>query len=112
MTGYVGSGKRISAGRLARIPDLPETLGYTPLPGTLNLALDRAPSWAGGIHLGGHRAYPVTLTRDGRTAAGHLIRWANDTRSTSVEVISEIHLRTELRLHDRDTVTVTIHPTE
>ncbi|TVS15203.1 MAG: hypothetical protein EA417_13830 [Gammaproteobacteria bacterium] len=105
--GTIGPGRGISGERLARIPDLAEILGYEAISGTLNVRLSVAPRWEGGIPGGDHTFYPLTVEAHGRKVHGHAVRWKNDQRKTSIEIVAPVHLRTELRLPKRGRVVVT-----
>lgn len=51
----------------------------------------------------GHQLFPVIVNG---TIEGHLIRWPNDERSSSFEVIAPVHLRSALGLKDGKSVEV------
>ena len=107
--GQVCSGRKLAGQHLARhYEQLSDRLGASPQPGSLNIALTRPLklSSVNGVRLGqdGHRMI-WSAHLNGRSVL--LYRWQGCPLSV-VEVISDAHLRSELRLTDGASVALEI----
>lgn len=107
--GRICSGRALASQHLAQhCEQLSELLGGSPQPGSLNIILPKPLnlSTESGVWLGQDRHRMVWQAQ----LEGHrilLYRWSGCPLSV-VEIISDVHLRSKLKLEDGDTVTINI----
>jgi CTP-dependent riboflavin kinase len=90
---------------LQRLGDIEQLLGYKPFPGTLNVRLNRNPKLNPEVapcKIGGAAFWPVKL----KTGPAHFVRWPNDARTTSIELVAPTNLRSTLSLKDKSHILI------
>ena len=100
----VGSGKGYAASLVAALPY--GLLGYQPYPGTLNVRASRGQPLldldGDPVEHDGARFWSVTINGH----HGHVVRWKDDPRTDSYELVAPVSLRDTFGLKDRDRVDV------
>lgn len=102
--GTVGAGAGRATGYISRL-DLGPVVGWTPVPGTLNVRFDRPvrigePRWV----VASHRLWLAQVAH----VPAAIIRWPWDRRVWSYELIGPVRFRDELGLADGHTINVHI----
>lgn len=102
MKARIGDGNGIAAARVSKIPKV--LLGYKPYPGTLNIRACRGEKLIDlstpPIYYEGIRLWPIFVN----DIEGHVVRWKDDKRVESFEIIAPVRLRDHLKLRKYDYV--------